>query len=558
MLKHFLTIIMTVMALESHGAEMANIDSLYRVLDAAIDSADYYLQQKTDRIAHLKDKLRKAASDKEQYDCALNIHREYAAFDNDSAIAYIYQCIDLSEKMGREDLKYECTAGLAYQLANSGFYNEAIIHFDEIPQECLKGDLLDRYESGMNHLYGEMGYYSHDPRLSKLFHARARKIREGLLQRLDSTSSSWYALKSMMLNNANQPEQALRYSDKWMKSCKPGSRRYAIMAFNRSEIYRKTGDPEMQRYWLTQAAIIDIRNAIMDQGALWSLANSLIRDEGDLNRAYRYMDFSWSCISHFSTHMRSWLVSPILTRINDAYKTKLETANSRLSWTVVIISLLAVLLLLLLVYVSKKRKELAIARDKLSKSNDQLSEANCQLSALNNELKQSNLELHDSNRVKDEYITKFFSVCSCYIDKLENYRIKVNRKVKAKQYNDLLKFTNSDQMKEDELKELFNNFDEVFLGLFPTFVDDFNALLREEERIDNPEPGKLTTDLRIFALIRLGIDESSRIAEFLRYSPNSIYNYRARIKNKAAGDRDDFELKVKEIGISTEAALMRN
>lgn len=248
--------------------------------------------------------------------------------------------------------------------------------------------------------------------------------------------------------------------------------------------------------------------------------------------------------------MRSWLVSPILTRINDAYKTKLETANSRLSWTVVIISLLAVLLLLLLVYVSKKRKELAIARDELSKSNDQLSEANCQLSALNNELKQSNLELHDSNRVKDEYITKFFSVCSCYIDKLENYRIKVNRKVKAKQYNDLLKFTNSDQMKEDELKELFNNFDEVFLGLFPTFVDDFNALLREEERIDNPEPGKLTTDLRIFALIRLGIDESSRIAEFLRYSPNSIYNYRARIKNKAAGDRDDFELKVKEIGIS--------
>ena len=550
MLKLLLTTIMTVIAVGSYGAEKVNLDSLYRVLDAAIDSADYYLQQKNDKIAHAKEGLRKAASNKERYDCALNVHREYVAFDNDSAIAYIYQCIDLAEKMGREDLKYECTAGLAYQLANSGFYNEAIIHFDEIPQEFLKGDLLDRYESGMNHLYGEMGYYSHDPRLSKQFHARAREIREGLLERLDSTSSSWYALKSMMLNNANQPEEALRYSDEWMKSCKPGSRRYAIMAFNRSEIYKKAGDPEMQRYWLIQSALIDIRNAIMDQGALWSLANSLIRDEGNLDRAYRYMDFSWGCISHFSTHMRSWLVSPILTRINDAYKSKLETANSRLRWTIVIISLLSVALLLLLFYVSKKRKQLAIARDELKNSNSQLLEANSQLSALNNQLKQSNLKLHDSNRVKDEYITKFFSICSSYIDKLENYRIKVNRKLKAKQYSDLLQFTSSSQMKEDELKELFDGFDEVFLHLFPTFVEDFNALLREEERIDNPEPGKLTTDLRIFALIRLGIDESSRIAEFLRYSPNSIYNYRARIKNKAVGNRDDFERNVKEIGIS--------
>ena len=550
MLKHLLTIMMAFMAVEIYGAERVNIDSLYRVLDAAIDSADYYLQQKTDRIASLKDWLRKAATDKERYDFALNLHREYAAFDNDSAIAYIYKCIDLTEKMGREDLRYECIAGLAYQLANSGFYNEAIIHFEEIPQEFLKGDLLDRYESGMNHLYGEMGYYSHDPRLGRQFHARAREIREGLLERLDSTSSSWYALKSMMLNNANQPEKALHYSNGWMKSCKPGTRRYAIMAFNRSEIYKKAGNMEMQRYWLIQAAIIDIRNAIMDQGALWSLANSLIDADGDLSRAYRYMDFSWECISRFSTHMRSWLVSPILTRINNAYKTKLESANSQLRWTVVVISLLTLALLLLLLYVSKKRKQLAIARDELKNSNSRLLEANRQLSALNNQLKQSNLELHDSNRVKDEYITKFFSVCSNYIDKLENYRIKVNRKVKAKQYNDLLKFTSSDQMKEDELKELFNNFDEVFLSLFPTFVEDFNALLREGERIDNPEPGRLTTDLRIFALIRLGIDESSRIAEFLRYSPNSIYNYRARIKNKAVGNRDDFERNVKEIGIS--------
>ena len=159
------------------------------------------------------------------------------------------------------------------------------------------------------------------------------------------------------------------------------------------------------------------------------------------------------------------------------------------------------------------------------------------------------MRLNDSNRVKDEYIGKFLNICSEYIDKLDNYRKRVNRKLKAGQHTDLLRMTGSEQLKEDELKELFDNFDSVFLNLFPTFIDDFNALLKPEERITPPSAGRLNTDLRIFALIRLGIDESSKIADFLRYSPNSIYAYRARIKNKAAGERENFERMVKEIGM---------
>jgi len=109
--------------------------------------------------------------------------------------------------------------------------------------------------------------------------------------------------------------------------------------------------------------------------------------------------------------------------------------------------------------------------------------------------------------------------------------------------------TSSEQLKEDELQELLEHFDAVFLRLFPSFIDDFNALLRKDEKIIPADRNALNTDLRIFALIRLGIDESSKIAEFLHYSPNSIYAYRARIKNKATGNRDDFERQVKEIGM---------
>ena len=120
---------------------------------------------------------------------------------------------------------------------------------------------------------------------------------------------------------------------------------------------------------------------------------------------------------------------------------------------------------------------------------------------------------------------------------------------KCNQFKEILLMTSSQTLKDSELKELFDNFDSVFLHLFPNFVDDFNSLLKEEYRIKLSDRSKLTTDLRIFALIRLGIDESSRIAEFLRYSPNSIYNYRARIKKNAICGRDDFEKKVKEIGM---------
>ena len=552
------------------GTNRVNLDSLYRVLDAAIDSADIYLGRKIAKFDSMKAAYRAAVTDSDRFRCAMEIYDEYVPFENDSALAYQYTCIDLADRMGRADLKAEVTVALAYQLANSGFYNEARLHFDEVPQQYLTGALLSQYLRGMNQLYGEMGFYSHDPRLSQQFHARANELRQQLMEQVDSTTATWLAQQSMKLNNEGHPAEALFYSDQWLRACQPGTRPYAIMAFFRSEIYKKLDDTEMQRYWLVQSALIDIRNAIMDQGALWSLANSLIRDDRDVDRAHRYIDFSWQCLSRFSTHMRSWLVAPVVARINDEYKLQLQTANDQLLWTILLISLLLVGLLLLLLYVQKKRRQLNVARNELAAANDELaslntqlvgtnsnlSEANAQLQEANQllqdtneQLRQAIIHLNDSNRVKDEYIGKFLSICSEYIDKLDNYRIKVNRKLKANQYSDLLRMTSSEQLKEDELKELYDNFDTVFLRLFPTFIIEFNALLRPEERIVPSGKSQLNTDLRIFALIRLGIDESSKIAEFLHYSPNSIYAYHARIKNKAAGNRDDFERMVKEIGI---------
>ncbi len=547
----------------SSWASKVNMDSLYRVLDVAIDSSSIYKKQKLDAINILEKQYAAVRNDQDKYQFALSLYHEYVAFVNDSALNYLQVCMECAERMGRKDLQTQSELALAYQLADTGFYPEAEIHFKAISKDQLTNDMVITYLKGMNHLYGEMGYYSHDKKLRDQFFSRSAAFRDSLLQILPEDSYGYNALRSVELNNQGNTDEALKCSDKWMKLAKPGSRDYATMSFYRSEIFRNMGDAEMERYWLIMSALTDIRQAIMDQAALWSLANSLMNEEGNLDRAYKYMDFSWECISYFSTHMRSWLVTPILTRINDKYKQNLHQAYTNLIWTTVAISLLLIGLLVLLLYVSKKRRQLAVIRNELKNANDELGQLNYQLSAKNHDLSEANqrlsdineqlrqaiIHLNDSNRVKDEYIGKFLSVCSEYIDKLDNYRIKVNRKLKAGQQADVLRMTSSEQLREDELAELFDHFDDIFLRLFPTFIDDFNALLRPGEEIVPTEKNHLNTDLRIFALIRLGIEESSKIAEFLRYSPNSIYAYRTRIRNKAVGNRDEFEKLVKEIGI---------
>jgi hypothetical protein len=171
-----------------------------------------------------------------------------------------------------------------------------------------------------------------------------------------------------------------------------------------------------------------------------------------------------------------------------------------------------------------------------------------ELSTLNEELSTLNSQLSESNRVKEEYIGRFMSLCSQYIDKLDDYRKMVNKKMKNKELDELYRLSKSTELKEKEIEELLQNFDSVFLHLYPNFVEEFNALLQPEMRFQKRDDNRLVTEIRIFALIRLGIEDSSKIAEFLHYSVNTIYNYRARIKNGALDNRESFERRVKMLG----------
>ena len=314
--------------------------------------------------------------------------------------------------------------------------------------------------------------------------------------------------------------------------------------------------------WLAQAALADVENAVMDQAALWELANHLY-EQGDIERAYRYINFAAECAARFSTRLRNQQIAPVMQTVDSIYQLQNEKENAYLKAALGMMALLIVLALAFLVYVNRNRRHLAQARNELSRKNGQLlslnerlsranaglDEANTKLTATGRRMNDAIVNLDESNRVKEKYIGLFLRQCSTYIDRMDRQRKEISNLLKGKRYAELAEFVSAHNFRDKEQEELFEIFDSTFIRLFPTFVDEFNQLLRPESRMVLPDQSKLTTGVRIFALIRLGIDDSSKIAEFLHYSVNTIYNYRAKIKNGAACGRDEFEDRVREIGL---------
>ena len=528
--------------------EEIDLEKVYQQLDEAIGQTDRYIQEREQRIQKHRTALDVTKDPAVQYELCHRLYEEFQPYMNDSAIYYIDRCISLAENMGDRIRAEQCQLQLAFQCTESGMYYEAMDILRGIDvNQISDAQNRQKYYSTLSHLYTELGYYCKVPRLQRGYYASGDHYRL-LIDTAVCSSDEALQIKELQCYTTGDAKGALHYSDLRLKQVNEGSHEYAIVAFYRYLDYSLMGDSVQARYWVTQSALSDVRNAIMDQGALWELANMLMAD-GDMDRAYYYIHFAWQCANRFNTVKRNNQISPVLTSISDNYEASLKRANRELLALAVVASLLAALFLAILFYSNRQRKRLARARNELSESNMQLAQLNTQLSELNRQLGDTNAKLNESNRVKDEYVGRFIHLCSFYIDRLDEMRKRVSKMVKGKDLNALYKFTEGNELRDQNLNELYGMFDTTFLNLFPNFVTDFNALLRPESRIALPQPGTLNTDLRIFALIRLGIEDSSRIAEFLHYSVNTIYNYRARVKNGAITDRDTFETRVKSIGM---------
>lgn len=536
-------------ALTSSFAQNKNIKDLYEQLDQAIEQSQYYINQKESRITKIKKQSRQGHTPPQLLTAYYKLYEEYQTYKSDSSIYYIHQAIDLAKRNNMKSDITKLRSLLALQYSTSGAFTEALHVLQSIDKKTLNNSNKKDYYIAFYHVYGELGFtnINIDTELSQEFYSKQDCYRDTLFSILSPNSEDYLMRKEVLLTSQNKLKEALKINDIRLSKCKKGSHEYGIVAYYRYLIYRSLKDEDMVKYWLLQSAICDVKCAINDQASLWILAEILSKEK-DVERSYKYINFSWNATKRFCTRIRSWQISPVLGTIDHNYQAELKKANHRLIFAIICVSLLVIALALLTFYVNKQKSYLSNARNELKKTNTQLEELNNKLSFTNGMLKASNDKLNESNGVKEEYIGQFLGACSHYIDKLDKMRLNVNKMVKNKQYNELYSMTKSSEVKEQELEELYANFDKVFLNLFPNFVEDLNGLLKEECQIHLSSPNKLSTIVRVFALIRLGIDDSTKIAEFLHYAVNTIYNYRAKLRNGALNDRNEFEKKVRELG----------
>lgn len=536
-------------ALTSSFAQNKNIKDLYEQLDQAIEQSQYYINQKESRITKIKKQSRQGHTPPQLLTAYYKLYEEYQTYKSDSSIYYIHQAIDLAKRNNMKSDITKLRSLLALQYSTSGAFTEALHVLQSIDKKTLNNSNKKDYYIAFYHVYGELGFtnINIDTELSQEFYSKQDCYRDTLFSILSPNSEDYLMRKEVLLTSQNKLKEALKINDIRLSKCKKGSHEYGIVAYYRYLIYRSLKDEDMVKYWLLQSAICDVKCAINDQASLWILAEILSKEK-DVERSYKYINFSWKANKKFCTRIRSWQISPVLGTIDHNYQAELKKANHRLIFAIICVSLLVIALALLTFYVNKQKSYLSNARNELKKTNTQLEELNNKLSSTNGMLKASNDKLNESNGVKEEYIGQFLGACSHYIDKLDKMRLNVNKMVKNKQYNELYSMTKSSEVKEQELEELYANFDKIFLNLFPNFVEDLNGLLKEECQIHLSSPNKLSAIVRVFALIRLGIDDSTKIAEFLHYAVNTIYNYRAKLRNGAINDRNEFEKKVRELG----------
>lgn len=532
----------------SNMAKAHNLDSLYTVLDMEIEKAKTYINAKEIRIRELENSLKRSRGNATRIEINLQLFDELTSFDDTKAKACLEEALKIAEKTGDNATIAQTCSFLAYQNSLSGYYPEALKWLNKVDELLIERKQLEYFYFAATHTYGEVAHYSNDRELRQKYFDLSEQYRIKFFNIADTTSSFYYQRQLIYLSNNGMLDEAEKLCRMWQKHITADSHDYAIMAYHLSECYRFRNDIDKRCYWLAVSAINDCRNAVMNQASLWMLAE-LVNKQGNLNRSREYVEYSWMCATKFGGHTRSWQVSPIINTINNDYRNLLSNNNHNLRILLIAVSILAVLFLLSLLFLYRRNKLLSTTRTELARTNTELADLNTKLHESNNKMGQINRQLHDSNLVKDEYIGKFLSLCSEYIDKIDAYRQKVNRRVKANQFKELLNMTNSEELCEKEAKELFANFDTVFLRIYPNFVEEFNALLLPEFYQQLGPNNELTTDMRMAALIRLGITDSSSIAEFLRLSPNTVYNYRARLKSRASGDRNKFEDRIKQIGL---------
>ncbi len=494
-------------------------ESVLSQLDNALQNQSVYMTQKEAAIDSLKSSLHAPNLDQSRrFQLNYNLGKSYELFVTDSAMKYFDRSLLVADSLRNDAFKNEVYISKSMVLAVSGMYKEALELFDGINRNTLSDNqLVDYYNCGRQ-IYSFLSTYTKAEPYVGEYEKKQYLYRDSILMVLPPNSFEYKLYEAEQQYGTGQHANAELILQTLLRQVAETSNIYARAAFTLATIYKDEGNDELYLYYLALSALSDVKASVKENAALQNLALYLYQ-KGDIARAYQYIKYSLDDAVFCNARLRAVEISTVLPVINAAYQMKAEEQRHQMLLFLILVSFLSIFLIIALFWIYKQMKKLTSTKNKL----------------------------RQANHIKEEYIGHFLNLCSLYIEKLDRFRSTVNRKIMAGQIEELLKITKSSQFASMEQKEFYASFDSAFLQIYPDFVSELNKLLQPNERFVLKSGELLNTELRIFAIIRLGIDDSSKIANFLHYSINTIYTYRNKVKSRAV-DREKFEENLMKIG----------
>ena len=504
-----------------------SLDSLYTILNQEMINSVEYNKTKELRIANLNIELENSKSLKDQYEKRKKLIDEYQYYNLNKAIENIEINLTLAKQIDDLNLNTETLLKFTQLLISSGQYKESIDILNQLNKNIISDDNIIQYYKNYADGYSRLSYYTIANDSKNKYFNLYNIYKDSLVTYFDKNSEFYLDLEEKKFRDNGQIADALTINDQRLKLVNEFSRQYSIIRFERSFLYSGAKNRKIN---LILSAISDIRLSIKDNASLTDLAKISFQ-ENDLDKAYRYINFSYEDAEFYNSLHRKTIISSTLPLITRAYESRSIIQKNELEKLLFISVTLGFILLISLLLIYKQVK-------RISKTSNQLKHANNNLTKIYD-------KLSNSDRIKERYLGTFLNLYSDYINHLDMYRKMVRNHITSNKYKALLDLTKSKQIKDNELKIFYKNFDEAFLKIYPNYVTEFNSLMKDNHQFILNNKNELNTELRIFALVRLGISSSSKISKILRYSVNTIYNYRAGVKNNSI-DREDFELFVKK------------
>ncbi len=527
----------------SHDSEL---EELYDTLDKEIENSKSYEEIKNRRIINLKREYDMTVDPMQRTRIINSLVQEFDAYNADSALYYVNYNL---KRPVIKSIPGEYTRLLIKQadvLAHTGLFSDALTTLNDIPRDSLTHNLLEAYYTTFCSTYQYLSEYANE-------HESAEKYEQLRSCYADSVNGvvqpgTFNYMVCVMAETARQGDSKKAISEltQHIKEYQSGTREYSILVSTLAYIHQRAGNEKEHKRYLIESAISDVKAAIKENVSFREAAMVMFHD-GDIQRAKRYLKKSIDDANFFSALLRNAQSSKMLPLIDDAYTANQEQLNQRLRNLVGVSCLLSIVLIVILVFTLKQSKKLRRANAKVNSANQELTNLSNQIQEANKALETRNIELQDYNRTKEQYAALFMEYCSSAISTLESYQQSLRiLTIQGANRASLLKKIESSEITDQMLKTFYQKFDEAILNIYPEFVDKFNALLTDDGKVTLKNGELLNTELRLFALIRLGIDDINKISQFLRCSVSTVYTYRSRMRKRAI-DPENFEINVKNI-----------